>query len=171
VTSVVEPLTIWLFKDGLVRLASEKYDLNLSNVSELYMHLTNYSLNKRNEHFDGQKHKLRVADVLSGTLQSREHEKPAEQIWKEIEEIVIKTIITAQPQLAHYYRSSQAKEPDICFELLGFDIMLDYKLKPWLLEVNHTPSFNSDTGVDEQVKRELLHATLKLVNFSSGQRK
>jgi len=34
--------------------------------------------------------------------------------------------------------------------------MLDSKLKPWMLEVNHTPSFNAETAVDEQVKAELL---------------
>lgn len=34
--------------------------------------------------------------------------------------------------------------------------MLDASLKPWLLEVNHLPSFNADTGVDEQVKIGLI---------------
>lgn len=34
--------------------------------------------------------------------------------------------------------------------------MLDAKLKPWLLEVNHLPSFNSDTSVDEGVKFDLI---------------
>ena len=57
------------------------------------------------------------------------------------------------------YRSCQAKDPDLCYELLGFDIMLDYKLKPWLLEVNHLPSFNSDTEADESVKHELIRDT------------
>lgn len=70
--------------------------------------------------------------------------------------MVVKTILTAQPQLQHIYRSCQAKEPDCCFELLGFDIMLDAKLKPWMLEVNHTPSFMTDGAVDEDVKRKLL---------------
>ena len=34
--------------------------------------------------------------------------------------------------------------------------MMDSKLKPWLLEVNHLPSFNSDTPTDEQVKYDLV---------------
>jgi tubulin polyglutamylase TTLL6/13 len=41
--------------------------------------------------------------------------------------------------------------------------MLDYKLKPWMLEVNHTPSFNAETSVDEQIKSELLTQTLEII--------
>jgi tubulin polyglutamylase TTLL6/13 len=159
ITSVVDPLTIFLYDDGLVRLASEKYTLNLqkmggNSAQDHFMHLTNYSLNKKNQkNFDGIKHKLSLAEMLDEGMSSEHPEKgtftkTAEQIWAEIEDIVIKTVITVQPQLQHYYRSCQPREPDLCYELLGFDIMLDRKLKPWLLEVNHLPSFNHDTPVD-----------------------
>jgi tubulin polyglutamylase TTLL6/13 len=36
----------------------------------------------------------------------------------------------------------------MCFEILGFDIMLDSDLNPYLIEVNHTPSFTADTPLD-----------------------
>jgi len=49
--------------------------------------------------------------------------------------------------------------------------MLDAKLKPWMIEVNHTPSFNADTEVDEQVKTELLKDTFDLIQLSVEQRK
>ena len=97
--------------------------------------------------------------------------RTADSIWTEIEAIVVKTVLTVQPQLQHIYRSCQQKEPDCCFELLGFDIMLDAKLKPWMIEVNHTPSFNADTGVDEQVKKELLKDTFDIIQLSVEQRK
>ena len=75
-TSVVDPLTIFLYDDGLVRLASEKY--NMSQLSKAggtaqdhFGHLTNYSLNKKNtKNFDGIKHKLSLADVLDEGMSS-----------------------------------------------------------------------------------------------------
>lgn len=73
--------------------------------------------------------------------------------------------------MAHIYRSCQQKEPDCCFELLGFDVMLDANLKPWMLEVNHTPSFNAETGVDETIKSELLRDTLDIIQLSVEHRK
>jgi len=43
----------------------------------------------------------------------------------------------------------------MCFELLGFDIILDSNLKPILLEVNHAPSFATDSPLDYQIKKDL----------------
>lgn len=55
---------------------------------------------------------------------------------------------------------------DLCFELLGFDVLLDEKYTPWLLEVNHSPSFSCDTGVDLEVKAAVLTDTLKSLKLT-----
>ena len=44
--------------------------------------------------------------------------------------------------------------------------MIDKKFKPYLLEVNHAPSFNDDTEVDKHVKTELITDTLRLLNIT-----
>lgn len=54
----------------------------------------------------------------------------------------------------------------MCFEVLGFDIFLDHKLKPWVLEVNHTPSFTTDSPLDFKIKKNLISDTCKLLNLS-----
>ena len=66
-TTVVDPMTIFLYQDGLVRLASEKYDLSKAE-SDAYTHLTNYSLNKNNKNFDNVSHKLELSDCLKGIM-------------------------------------------------------------------------------------------------------
>ena len=48
----------------------------------------------------------------------------------------------------------------MCFDLLGFDVMLDHKLKPWMLEVNHMPSFRADTEIDYVVKHDMIKNAL-----------
>ena len=54
----------------------------------------------------------------------------------------------------------------MCFEILGFDIFLDESLKPWIIEVNHAPSFICDTPLDTKIKRGLLVDVIKLLNLS-----
>ena len=54
-----------------------------------------------------------------------------------------------------------------CFEVLGVDVMLDKKLKCWLVEVNHSPSFATDSELDRDVKESLITDTLRLVRLDS----
>jgi len=70
--------------------------------------------------------------------------------------------------LAHTYRSCQPDDFDnsMCFEVLGFDVFLDENLQPWILEVNHTPSFTTDSPLDFKVKKSLISDTIKLLNLN-----
>ena len=43
-----------------------------------------------------------------------------------------------------------------CFELLGFDIMIDSQLEAWLIEVNMSPSLGCDSPLDQRVKGNLV---------------
>ena len=55
-----------------------------------------------------------------------------------------------------------------CFEILGVDVMLDEKLKCWLVEVNHSPSFATDSELDRDVKESLITDTLRLVRLDAN---
>ena len=59
----------------------------------------------------------------------------------------------------------------MCFELLGFDILLDDIGKPWLLEVNHSPSFNIDSPIDKKIKFQVISEALILLNITRDNRK
>lgn len=78
----------------------------------------------------------------------------------------MKTICSVQPYITHIYKANRPNEQnqEMCFEILGFDIIIDQNLKPWLLEVNHTPSFSADSDLDYRIKSNLISDTLKLVN-------
>jgi hypothetical protein len=55
--------------------------------------------------------------------------------------------------------------PSNCFELLGFDVLIDETLKPWLLEVNLSPSLNTESALDISIKTKLLVDLFNMVGF------
>ena len=62
VTSI-DPLRIYIYKEGLVRFASVDYSHDIDSVKNRFIHLTNYSVNKKNkklkienENFEKTKH-------------------------------------------------------------------------------------------------------------------
>eukprot|EP00465_Bigelowiella_longifila_P012688 CAMPEP_0185279638 /NCGR_PEP_ID=MMETSP1359-20130426/64035_1 /TAXON_ID=552665 /ORGANISM="Bigelowiella longifila, Strain CCMP242" /LENGTH=167 /DNA_ID=CAMNT_0027874573 /DNA_START=279 /DNA_END=782 /DNA_ORIENTATION=+ len=51
-----------------------------------------------------------------------------------------------------------------CFELFGFDVLIDDKFKPWLIEVNSSPSLKIESLIDFQIKRSLIRDVLRLID-------
>eukprot|EP00667_Euglena_gracilis_P008731 EG_transcript_8849 len=174
VTNVCD-LNILLFQDGLIRLCTQKYTRPTeSNLECAFMHLTNYAINKKNENFEfnedgesGDRGSKRDFAFMDAYLQSIGLD--ARQFWTNVEDVIIKTLIAAQPQLQHVYKScfpSPQNDGHNCFEILGFDIMPDHRGKVYLLEVNHSPSFTCDSPLDTRIKSALITETMALLNLS-----
>ncbi|XP_051774794.1 tubulin polyglutamylase ttll6 isoform X1 [Erpetoichthys calabaricus] len=169
-----DPFRIFVYNEGLARFCTTKYsDPNNANVDDICMHLTNYAINKHSDNFvrdddTGSKRKL-------STFNRHMEEKGYDigKMWGDIEDVIIKTLISAHPILKHNYNTCFPNHVtgSACFEILGFDILLDRRLKPWLLEVNHSPSFTTDSKLDREVKDNLLYDTLVLINLGACDRK
>jgi len=52
-----------------------------------------------------------------------------------------------------------------CFELYGFDILFDANLKPWLIEINASPSMTANTPSDYEMKVGLLDDTFTVLDL------
>ncbi|XP_077595691.1 tubulin polyglutamylase ttll6 [Stigmatopora nigra] len=165
-----DPLRIFLFKEGLARFCTTKYtEPTQSNMDEVCMHLTNYSINKHKENFIRDDHTGSKRKLTTLIRQLEAFRADADQLMSDIEDMIIKTLISIQPVLKHNYRTCFPNHTlgSACFEILGFDVLLDSSLRPWLLEVNHSPSFVTDSPLDREVKDALLLDTLGLINLNA----
>ncbi|KAM9380245.1 tubulin monoglutamylase TTLL4 [Phaethornis superciliosus] len=163
-----DPLRVYLFKDGLVRFASCKYSSSMKSLSNKFMHLTNYSVNKKNTEYKPnsdetacQGHKWALKALWSYLTQKGVNSKA---IWEKIKDIVIKTIIASEPYVNSLVKM-YVRRPYCCHELFGFDIMLDENLKPWILEVNISPSLHSNSPLDVSIKGQMIRDLLNLAGF------
>ncbi|PKU36661.1 tubulin polyglutamylase ttll11 [Limosa lapponica baueri] len=117
----LEPLEIYIAKDGLSRFCTEPYqEPTLKNLHQVFMHLTNYSLNIHSGNFihsdnvnTGSK---RTFSSILCRLSSRGAD--VKKLWSDIISLVIKTIIALTPELKVYYQSDipAGKPGPTCFQ-------------------------------------------------------
>lgn len=165
----VSPLRIYLYDEGLVRFASNPYRADNASLADIYTHLTNYSINKNSSTYQAnedperrQGHKWTLASLWQHFAESGVVDcKP---ILEAIKDLIIKTFVSAEASLYTAYRQNVASHY-CAYELFGFDVLLDSKLKPWLIEVNISPSLHSSSPLDLDVKSPLATEVFNLVRF------
>ncbi|CAL1135054.1 unnamed protein product [Cladocopium goreaui] len=238
VVTSFDPLKVYLFKEGLVRLATERYSLSPNSLKKRTMHLTNYSVNKRSAKYvqnrDGKAPPVPKVAAPEEDLATMELEEDADDcpteagltdmnesedeeegeeasasgtsasdpqgqatskwtlkdlqeyfeakgldyplVLSKIKELIVKSLIAVETPIvsawhngANYARRNGASlvgPNQTCFELYGFDVLVDQKLRPWLLEVNTCPSLSSSSPLDKRLKTQLVADMLTLVGLS-----
>ena len=165
--SSINPLKIWVYQDGLARFCADKFSLEEDQLKNRFAHLTNYSINKKSKRFKVCQDEAEVGQgskCLVTHLKQHIGKTHYTLLFRRIEDIIIKTIIAAENTLFKAFQGS-VRYRDSCFELLGFDILLDSNYNPWLLEVNTSPSFATDSQLDFDLKKEVLTEAFNIAGF------
>ncbi|EQC41417.1 hypothetical protein SDRG_01386 [Saprolegnia diclina VS20] len=163
-----DPLRVYLFDNGLVRFCTQKYSMAAKDLKNRFGHLTNYSVNKKNEAFqsnqgsnDGSGSKWSFQALLAHL---RDEGHNCEKLHDDIAAVIVKTLLCVESAILAQC-SKSLKTAQNCFELYGFDILLDANLRPWLLEVNVFPSMSSSSPMDKRIKSILICDTFQLVGL------
>lgn len=172
----IDPLRIYLHEEGMARFCTEKYSSPVStNLNRAYSHLTNYSLNKKNDKYQ------KTDDESSGSKRSlsyiyeyiAKNGGDVPKLKEKIDRIVRLTVASIHPLLIHNYKSSIQVQDGKCrlFEILGFDILIDENLEPWLIEVNNMPSLCTDQQFDKSLKTSVVKGCIELLGLKPGFKK
>jgi hypothetical protein len=155
------PVEAFLYSEGFARFSSERY--SLADARNLRVHLTNYSVQKA----AGGATPAPLAGLgaaaaggskcslahLWAVLRRRNVDVPA--LWARIADVVRRSLFAVHDVIGHQPNS---------FELLGYDIMIDAALRPWLIEVNSSPSLETDHPVDDAIKVRLVRDIAALLD-------
>ncbi|XP_043372141.1 tubulin polyglutamylase TTLL5 isoform X15 [Dermochelys coriacea] len=164
-----DPLVVYLYEEGLARFATVRYDQGTKNIKNQFMHLTNYSVNKKSGDYvscdDPEVEDYGNKWSMSAMLRYLKQEgKDTTTLMANVEDLIIKTIISAELAIATACKTFLPHRGS-CFELYGFDVLIDATLKPWLLEVNLSPSLACDAPLDLKIKASMISDMFTLVGF------
>ncbi|OQR90239.1 tubulin-tyrosine ligase family [Achlya hypogyna] len=143
----------FVYSEGFARFCNVKYSTDLDDIDNPFMHLTNVAVQKHNEDYNS-KHggKWNIYN-LRLYVEATRGRGAADKMLQAIHNIMLHSLKAVQNVIINDVHS---------FECYGYDIIIDSDLKPWLVEVNASPSLSTTTIEDRNMKSRLLRDVLEL---------
>ena len=167
VTSI-KPLKIYLYDEGLIRVSTEKYDSN--NQSSEFSFITNLKLNLKNKKkFKYPKNFANIEESNLWNLAAFEkyclrNGIDYKKLYEEFGDIFIKMIFSVRKKIIESIKAYNLSSSNF-YHLIGFDILLDENLKPYLLEANRRCGFRDDNDAEKYYTHNIIADTINLVGI------
>ena len=136
VITSLDPLTAFVHPNGPVKFTSRPFSLSPAALRDPVVHLTNPPIQRLNTDTDDP---VRGCDHGEYRTILRDAGIDDEALFGRIDAMLADTLLALHEpvqSLSHAW----APRIDRCFELLGFDLMVDDDHTPWLLECNISPA-------------------------------
>ena len=148
-------MEIFVFKEGHLKATS--YDFNIKS-SDLYIHLTNYSIQKHCDNFSKFEYGNEISFSQFEDNLKNEHNlniNIKKDIYPKIYNIIRISIESVKDEINKYGRKG-------CFEIFGYDFMLDKDLNPFLIEINTNPGFEISSPLISKLVPRMIDDAIRL---------
>jgi len=199
-----KPLRAYISKQGFCRFCTVKYNANMADMDNMFVHLTNVAIQKQGEDYNDVHGGKWSMENLRNYLEGTRGKAPTDQLFEDINWVCFQSLKSVQSvMLSDRYVISVVAAVAVvivvvgivhlaevwvrvsslllvlivplllvllvlllllrqiydhlfssrhCFEVYGYDIIIDDNLKPWLIEVNASPSLSATTVSDRILK-------------------
>jgi len=150
---------VYVFKEGHLKACSDEFNID---SDDLFIHLTNYSVQKYNKNFS----KTEIGNEISfNDFQKELNEKSQKEgknlidfrknIFPEIIKIIARSANSIKGKINLSNRNN-------CFELFGYDFILDINYRPFLLEINTNPGYEESSPLIKKLVPRMIDDAMKL---------
>ena len=147
-------LNLFYCREGHLKGSSELYNVKNSNK---FIHITNYSFQKKSSKFQ----KYEEGNEISYNdfkLFLKEENIPLEKFDLMIEQIKFLIKVSFKSVSKKLYKINNV----LCFELFGYDFIIDNDFKPWILEINNNPGLCISSSVIKKIIPRMIDDAFRL---------
>ena len=120
----------------------------------MFIHLTNVAIAQKSANYNDKHGGKWTIKNFAFYLEQTWGKAANEKLWDDVNNIIYISLKATQNVVINDKH---------CFEMYGFDVLIDAQLKPWLVEVNASPSLSTTTEIDRQIKMNLINDTYRVV--------
>ena len=148
-------MEIYLFKEGHLKATSFNYSLD---NNDLYIHLTNYSVQKYSDNFEKFEEGNEISfDELQTSLNQcyNLNINVRKDLLPKIKNIIVISMESVKKIINKYHRKK-------CFEIFGYDFMIDFELNPFLIEINTNPGLEISSPLINKLVPRMIDDAFRL---------
>eukprot|EP00752_Nemacystus_decipiens_P001650 g1604.t1 len=132
-------------------IGGKKFDLRL------YVLVTSFNpLTKKADDYDKEVGCKWDLQSLKMFMTLKHGARAVDELFYGIQCLITRSLLSVQKTIIHDKH---------CFELYGYDVLVDADLKPWLIEVNASPSLSAENAADRNLKTQLISDALDVVDL------
>ena len=147
-------LNVFFCREGHLKGSSELYDINTTNK---FIHITNHSLQKKSAKFE----QFEFGNEMSYSDFKKfmeEENIPLDKFNSMIEDMKMLVKISFKSVGKKLLKVT----PVFCFEIFGYDFILDNDFRPWILEINNNPGLGISSPVIQKLVPRMFDDALRL---------
>jgi hypothetical protein len=152
---ITHKMDAYIFKEGHLKASSVNYSVDNNNS---FIHLTNYSLQKYNENFS----KYEIGNEISFNIFQQYLDTLGEKSFNFRELIIPKFKKIIELTTKSSKNLINKKNKNYCFELFGYDFMMDEDKNVYLIEINTNPGLEISSKIIEILVPRMIDDTLRL---------
>lgn len=132
-------------REGYLRTSSTEFEVDLDNIDNRFVHLTNNAIQKFAKNYgqfeDGNQLNFKqFQDYIDMHVPLKRKASVKGELVPKMKAIIVKSLLSVRKKLDPNNRK-------FCFELYGYDFILDAEMNPWLIEVNTNPCLEESSGI------------------------
>jgi len=156
-----DPLLVYLHQEGQALGATRPYRGPDLDLDDPYVHVTNLAVQQGQREIPDTEY---VADIRRIREHLRRQGADFDVVWRMIQRMVRCLMLAVEPKIRATLGQHVPHRWN-CFALLGLDVLLDSRLKPWLLECNLNPSLNVYAPERHPLYHRLLTDTFRVIGI------